>query len=178
MGGLWRHRGKPPNQIVGIGFTAQGWRDPAPGYTRQPGSFNERAAFLFEGLSAEETIGDFGLVFGGAAGDELDRIDYGLGTPHHTLLLASSEGHGPSISPVIEDYLQLSTSLFANSTANVRADMVYFETPDNGAVFSVGSMCWCASLSHNDYDNNVSRITENVLNAFSNAGELPPPPSR
>ena len=177
LGGLWRHRGKPPNQIAGIGFTAQGWRDPAPGYTRQPGSFDERAAFIFEGLSADETIGDFGLVFGGAAGDELDRIDYGLGTPHHTLLLASSEGHGPSISPVIEDYLQLSANLFANSTANVRADMVYFETPNNGAVFSVGSMCWCASLSHNDYDNNVSRITENVLNAFSNAAELPPPPS-
>ena len=174
LGGLWRHRGKPPNQIVGIGFTAQGWRDPAPGYTRQPGSFNERAAFIFEGLSDDETIGDFGLVFGGAAGDELDRIDYGLGTPHHTLLLASSEGHGPSISPVIEDFVQLSANLFANSTENVRADMVYFETPDNGAVFSVGSMCWCASLSHNDYDNNVSRITENVLNAFSNAAELPP----
>ena len=145
---------------------------------QQPGILGNHRPFILSPINKDELIGDFGLVFGGAAGDELDRIDYGLGTPHHTLLLASSEGHGPSISPVIEDYLQLSTSLFANSTANVRADMVYFETPDNGAVFSVGSMCWCASLSHNDYDNNVSRITENVLNAFSNAAELPPPPSR
>ncbi len=178
LGGLWRHRGKPPNQIAGIGFTAQGWRDPAPGYVRQTGSFDERAAFIFDGVPATETIGDFGLVFGGAAGDELDRIDLGLGTPHHTLLLASSEDHGPSIYPVIEDFLQVTPVLLDRKTDNVHADMVYFETPNNGAVFSVGSMCWCASLSHNDYDNNVSRITENVLNAFSNAVDLPPPPPR
>jgi N,N-dimethylformamidase len=44
--------------------------------------------------------------------------------------------------------------------------MVYFETPNDGAVFSVGSICWCGSLSHNQYDNNVSRITENVLRKF------------
>ena len=48
----------------------------------------------------------------------------------------------------------------------VRADMVYFEGPNGGAVFSVGSITWCGSLSHNGYRNNVSRITENVLRAF------------
>ena len=174
MGGLWRYRGKPPNQLTGIGFTAQGWSDPAPGYTRQPGSFDERAAFIFEGISADETIGDFGLIFGGAAGDELDRVDYGLGTPHHTLVLASSSGHGPSVSPVIEDYLQTDSNLLGRDWPNVRADMVYFETPNQGAVFSVGSICWCGSLSHNEYDNNVSRITQNVLDAFSNSEDLPP----
>ena len=177
LGGLWRHRGKPPNQIAGIGFTAQGWRDPAPGYVRQPGSFDERAAFIFDAVSATETIGDFGLVFGGAAGDELDRIDYGLGTPHHTLLLASSLDHGRSIYPVIEDFLQVTPVLLDRKTDNVHADMVYFETPNKGAVFSVGSMCWCASLSHNGYDNNVSRITENVLDSFSTSVDLPPSPS-
>ena len=44
--------------------------------------------------------------------------------------------------------------------------MVFFERPNGGAVFSVGSITWCGSLSHNDYDNNVSRITENVLRRF------------
>ena len=38
--------------------------------------------------------------------------------------------------------------------------------PNGGAVFSTGSIAWCGSLSHNDYDNNVSRITENVLRRF------------
>ena len=169
LGGLWRHRGKPPNQLVGVGFTAQGWGDPAPGYTRQEGSFDGRAAFIFEGIAGDEIIGDFGLIFGGSAGDELDRVDFSMGTPYHTLLLASSSGHGPSILPVLEDYPQVTVDLMTNPAANVRADMVYFETPNDGAVFSVGSICWCGSLSHNGYDNNVSRITENVLRAFANA---------
>jgi N,N-dimethylformamidase len=104
----------------------------------------------------------------------LDRIDYRLGTPRRTLLLASSGGHGPSILPVMEDYLQLNSIDPAEISKNVRADMVYFETPNNGAVLSVGSICWCASLSHNSYDNNVSRKTQNVLDAFSTAVDLPP----
>ena len=174
LGGLWRHRGKPPNKLTGIGFTAQGWTDPAPGYTRKPGSFDERAAFIFEGIASDETIGDFGLIFGGAAGDELDRLDFDLGSPHHTLLLASSSGHGPSINPVIEDFLQTGSSMLPENSPNIHADMVYFETPNSGAVFSVGSICWCASLSHNNYDNNVSRITQNVLDAFSKSDQLPP----
>ena len=44
--------------------------------------------------------------------------------------------------------------------------MVYFETPDGGAVFSVGSINWILNLPHNDYRNNVSRITRNVLERF------------
>ena len=42
---------------------------------------------------ATEIIGDFGLAMGGAAGDELDRLDFELGTPPQALLLASSTGH-------------------------------------------------------------------------------------
>ncbi|MDA1189777.1 MAG: hypothetical protein O2854_08905, partial [Chloroflexi bacterium] len=48
----------------------------------------------------------------------------------------------------------------------VRSDMVYFETPNDGAVFSVGSISYIGCLSYNDYDNNISRITENVLRRF------------
>ena len=49
---------------------------------------------------------------------------------------------------------------------NVRADMTFFETPDGGAVFSVGSIAWGASLPHSGYDNNVARLSENVLRRF------------
>ncbi len=166
LGGLWRHRGKTPNRLVGVGFGAMGWAAPAPGYVRKPDSFDERAAFIFDGIAEDEIIGNFGLVLEGAAGDELDRIDYSLGTPPHALLLASSTSHGKSVLPVMEDYTQISTALMTGETANVRADMVYFEIANDGAVFSVGSICWCGSLSHNHYDNNVSRITENVLRRF------------
>ena len=52
----------------------------------------------------------------------------------------------------------------------VRCDMVYFEGPNGGAVFSVGSISWCSCLSYRGGDNNVSRVTENVLRAFAADG--------
>jgi N,N-dimethylformamidase len=48
----------------------------------------------------------------------------------------------------------------------VRCDMVFFETPKGGAVFSTSSISWAGALSHNGYDNNVSRITANVVKRF------------
>jgi N,N-dimethylformamidase len=45
--------------------------------------------------------------------------------------------------------------------------MTFFELPNGGAVFSASSISWCGSLSHNGYDNAVSRITENVLRRFA-----------
>jgi N,N-dimethylformamidase len=166
MGGLWRHRGKPPNEIVGIGFKAMGYDGPTPGYKRLDGSFDPRAAFVFAGIGTDEVIGDFGLVLGGAAGDELDCLDYELGTPPHALLLASATGHDEHYVPVVEDHREMSKVVIVDQASRVRADMVYFEGPNGGAVFSTGSISWCGSLSHNDYDNNVSRITENVLRHF------------
>jgi N,N-dimethylformamidase len=49
---------------------------------------------------------------------------------------------------------------------NVRSDLVFFETPNGGAVLSAGSINWCGSLPYNNFDNNVSRLTENVLRHF------------
>jgi N,N-dimethylformamidase len=48
----------------------------------------------------------------------------------------------------------------------VRADIVFFETPEGGAVFSTGSIAWSSALAHNNYENNVARITGNVLKRF------------
>jgi hypothetical protein len=48
----------------------------------------------------------------------------------------------------------------------IKADMVFFETPNGGGVFSVSSISWAGSLAQNGYDNNVSRITENVVRRF------------
>jgi N,N-dimethylformamidase len=50
--------------------------------------------------------------------------------------------------------------------ASIRADIVYFETTAGGAVFSVGSITFCGSLSHNNYQNNISQMLENVLRRF------------
>ncbi len=48
----------------------------------------------------------------------------------------------------------------------VRCDMVFYETLHGGAVFSTSSIAWAGALSHNGYQNNVSRITENVIRRF------------
>ena len=55
----------------------------------------------------------------------------------------------------------------------MRSDLVFFEHPNGGAVFSVGSISWFGSLSHNNYENNVSRITGNVLKRFATDDPLP-----
>jgi N,N-dimethylformamidase len=165
--GIWRHLGRAPNPIVGVGFAGQGWDLDTPGYRRLPDSHDPRAAFIFEGIGDDEEIGEFGLVMNGAAGDELDRADHDLGTPTHALILATSAGlHSDYYLVCHEDILVTNKDIHGTDNPNVRADMVYFETPNDGAVFSVSSINWMGSLSHNGYDNNVSRITDNVLREF------------
>ena len=170
-GGLWRRLGRTPQQLVGTGFTAQGF-DVSSHYRRKPGSFDPRAKFIFEGIGDDELIGDFGLVGDGAAGLELDRADPLLGTPPHALVLASSENHTDLYMVVCEEILVNTPDLTGSQSPLVRADLVFFETPKGGGVFSVSSIAWMGSLSHNNYDNNVSRITENVLRRFSDPTPL------
>ena len=163
-GGLWRRQGRPPQALLGIGFMAQGF-DICSYYRRQPGSHDPRAAFVFEGVD-DEIIGDFGLIGGGAAGLELDAIRHDLGTPPNTLVLASSEAHSDVIMLVNEEFGVVPPNLKGSEHPNVRADMTFFDTAAGGAVFATGSIAWCGSLSWNGYDNNVSRITGNVLRRF------------
>ena len=166
LGGLWRFRNRPPQGVTGVGFTAQGPGQSQP-YHRQPGSFDPRAAFVFEGVGDDEVIGDFGLVMGAASGFEVDRADAVLGTPPHALVLATASGFSDAYQHVVEELRGSDSRQGGTVNPLVRSDVVYFETPGGGAVFSVGSIAWCGALSHNDYDNNVSRITGNVLTKFS-----------
>ena len=192
LGGFWTRRGRG-HRTVGVWFTAQGFDRSHP-YRRLPGSFDARAAWIFDGVGADEPIGDFGLVMGGAAGFEIDRLDYQAGTPPHALLLASAaEGFSENYDGLQADWLQepyqqaLQQRLGppapgeliqyvdgADGTVNplVRSDMVFFETENGGAVFSTGSIAWCGSLSHDGYGNNVSRITDNVLRRFAADGPI------
>ena len=164
-GSLWRFRGRAPQRLLGIGFSAYG-DDRSRPYVLRPDSANPRATFIFEGVSDDELIGDFGLVMGGAGGYEVDRADTGLGTPPHALVLATTAGFSDNYEPVIEEVLVPDSRHGDPSGSPMRGDMVFFEGPKGGAVFSTGSIAWCGSLSHHDYDNNVSRITENVLRRF------------
>ena len=164
FGGLWRRIGRPPNLICGLGFIAQGF-DVSSYYRRAPDADNPRAAFIFEGVP-DEIIGDFGLIGGGAAGLELDCITRDLGSPPNILRLASSENHSALVLLVNEEFGVVPANIGGDQNDRVRADLAFAETPSGGAIFGVGSIAWCGSLSHNNYDNNVSRITANVLGRF------------
>jgi N,N-dimethylformamidase len=164
MGGLWVRLGKSPQSLVGVGFAAQGF-DLSSYYERMPDSYRPEAAFIFEGVG-DERIGDFGLIAGGAAGLEVDRAAPELGTPANALVLAQSRKLTNTYLIVPEEFLETAPGLGADENAIARADMVFFAMPEGGAVFSVGSMAWAGSLSHRGYQNNVSRITSNVLRRF------------
>lgn len=170
-GGLWRRNGRPPNLIGSIGFIAQGF-DVSSYYRRAPDADNPRAAFLFHDVP-DEKIGDFGLIGGGAAGIELDCLDTVLGSPPNALRLASSEAHSPLMLLVNEEFGVVPPNLGGDTNDRVHADLVFAETPAGGAVFATGSIAWCGSLSHNGYDNNVSRLTLNALRRFLDPAPFP-----
>jgi N,N-dimethylformamidase len=164
-GGLWRHRGRAPQALAGVGFAAQGWGSSEP-YYRSDAAADPQWAWVFDGVE-DDPIGAYGVVMGGAAGDEIDRVDQSLGTPEHAVVLASSRGHSNFYQRVLEEIgMNLPEHGGGQEDPEVHADIVYFDTPGGGEVFSVGSIAWSGSLLHADTDNGVSRMTENVIREF------------
>jgi N,N-dimethylformamidase len=173
-GGMWRARGRIPSKLCGLTFTAYGF-DVSSYYVRDKDSERPETSWIMDGVGNGERIGDFGLVGGGAAGLELDRYDLEFGTPHEAFLLAHSEAHTNLMLQVNEEIHFSVRGYHGGGTENpmVRADMIYYKTPNNGALFAPGSLSWCGSLSHNNYNNNVSRITENTIRGFLKDEVLP-----
>ena len=164
-GGLWRRNGRAPQVLSGVGFTSQGDHFGVP-YRRTKESYNPEVSWIFDGI-IDEIIGDFGLSGGGAAGFELDRADINLGTPLNATIIASSKGHDDSFVLVPEDILtHHDTWPHMPIEDLIRADIVYFDTPNGGGVFSVGSITFCGSLPHNNCDNNISKMIDNVIQKF------------
>jgi len=165
LGGMWRRSRRPPQQLAGVGFTGQGLFE-GTHYRRLPASHEPQFAWMFEGIT-EEILGDYGLSGGGAAGFELDRADADLGTPDNAAILAQSENPPASMTLVLEEMLSHLTTVSGERPADMmRAEIVYFETPRGGAVFSVGSITFCGSLWRNGFEGPVSRLLENVVRRF------------
>jgi N,N-dimethylformamidase len=49
----------------------------------------------------------------------------------------------------------------------IHADLTFFETPNGGAVFSVGSITFCGSLPTNRFNNDISQLLDNVVRRFT-----------
>jgi len=165
-GGLWRRNNRPPQQLAGVGFSAQG-NFHGSYYRIDPDArVNPETAWIFEGVESE-TVGDFGFSGNGAAGFELDRADHRLGTPENTRVIARSENHHESFIPVPEELLTHITTWSGEPVEKlVRADMVYQKSDSGSQLFSTGSITFCGSLLYNDADNDISRIVANVLRRF------------
>jgi N,N-dimethylformamidase len=165
LGGMWRRMGRAPQSVAGTGMTAQGF-DRSTYFERTQASHDPRAAFIFEGIGADERIGDFGRIGGGAAGSEVDRLDLSLGSPPHALMVATATDFSAAYHWMKEEMTHTHSAITGETCPWVRSDMVFYETLGGGAVFSTSSIAWAGALDHANYDNNVSRITENVVRRF------------
>ena len=160
-GGLWRHLGRAPQKLTGVGYAAQGF-DLCGYYRLLPDSADPRAAFVFEGVESE-VFGSAGTIGNGAAGQELDRFDADLGSAADALVLATSEGLSDGYLRCVEELNFSVSGTSALHDPKVRADLVYHVRSGGGAVFATGSIAWSGSLG---VDPSIDRITTNVINRF------------
>jgi N,N-dimethylformamidase len=179
-GGLWRHRGRPPQALAGVGFTGQGFDRSLP-YRVSEGVSGGRAGFIVEGIDTGAPLGASGSVLGGPAGFEIDRADPALGTPDGTVLVASARGFSDGYQGAVEDVTTADSRQGGTVSELVRSDVVFFETGAGGAVFSVGSIAWCGALRDGSgAQTPVGRMTGNVLSRFLDQapfGTGPPSPA-
>jgi N,N-dimethylformamidase len=173
-GGLWRRNARPPQMLVGIGFSTQGDYNGHP-YTFAPSILDPRAAFLRVGMEDVAkpgvAFGERGLMGGGAAGHELDRADVSLGTPHHALVVASAVVHEKSYALVNEE--RYDHTLWPRQHEDVmRADLTFFEAPNGGAVLSVGSMNYVGALPIDGYANPAARLILNAIRRFADPAPI------
>jgi len=168
-GGLWRRNARPPQKLVGVGFTAQGNFVGSHYRINQSVRSNPKVSWILEGITAE-TVGGEGFSGHGAAGFELDRVDKRLGSPENAVVIAASENHPPEAPWMLvpeEQLTHITTIPGETHKALIRADMTWFDCPGGGEVFSVGSITFCGSLPVNHFDNDISRILDNVVKRFS-----------
>lgn len=164
-GGLWRHRGRAPNRLVGIGMASQGWDEQAPGYSKTSAGKSQDYAWVFADVESDD-FGNAGFAMNGASGDEIDRYDVALGSPAHAVVLGASQGHSHFYKLAVEDVDMVTDGLDGTTDNRVRSDIVLLEWDNSGKVFSVGSINWAASLAWNNFENSVEKITRNVLLRF------------
>ena len=165
-GGLWRRNGRPPQKLVGVGFTSNGHFE-GSFYRRTKISKNKNYSWIFKGIK-DDILGDFGLSGGGAAGFELDRADKTLGTPENAVILARSENHNKKTFILVPEEQLTPFYNLPNQPEKelIRSDIVYFKNSKGGKVFSVGSITFCGSLFYNNYQNAISKMIYNVIVNF------------
>ncbi|MDA9982874.1 hypothetical protein N9H39_09110, partial [Gammaproteobacteria bacterium] len=167
-GGLLIETGLHTGPVFGVEMAAMIFNG-SSAFRRLPDSENPRAAWIFEGTNEGEVFGDYGIdrVHGAAAGFEVDKFNPNNGVPRHALNLATSEPLKEKIEEVKMSSAPIGVYYTPSSPPDHgQADVVFFETPEDGAVFSTGSITWMSSTPEKNYDNDVAKITNNILKRF------------
>ena len=168
-GGLWRTAGRAPQRLTGVGFISQGF-DTASAYTLLDAARDPRFVWALQGVT-DHRLGDAGLAGGGAAGLEIDATDATLGTPSHHLIVARSSGHSNAYLMAVEETPVPHGATGATLNSRICSEIVFFEVKGGGAVFSVGSIAYAGALAANTFDNDLCRLTTNVLRRFADETE-------
>lgn len=134
-GGLWRDLGRPESKYLGVAYNYLGYGTYKPYKVEKPNHW----IFKNTGLKTGDLIGESGVNSRGAAGGETDKI-----TPYTP-----------------KNFVRLAKGLNPNLGGS---DMIYYDTPSGGGVFSVGSLTFTGTL---ESDKDISQMVKNVLNHFN-----------
>jgi N,N-dimethylformamidase len=143
-GGHFAPSGRQPARLTGVESATMGFDHSYP-YHLGPAARRPEVAFALEGISGD-------VIGTGVVGQEWDNAAGCEVGPGH-VVLGSSEGHS------------LVPPLFGAMRPDYHADLVLYLRGQGGA-FSVSSMAWAGELDSDGYDNDVARMTGNVLRRF------------
>ncbi len=160
-GGTWSDSGRPPDQLVSVGFAGFGYGQ-AIGYLRTPASYEPEFAWVFDGTTGS-VIGTEGLNQGGAVGFEFDRLDPALAPPGSTVLATAVPAGGSF-------FRNYELGIGRAPDPETRCDLVIRRTPAGGLVFSLGSITASGCLPLRNGRNDLARICTNVLDAILRPG--------
>lgn len=166
-GGYLRDRGRGEFSLVGVGIALMGF-SPARPYEKTEAGRSEKFAWLFDGVS--DRFGEQGIVQGGAAGYEVDAVNFHLGSPADITVLAIATGFPPGY---VDDPGRWYEGGESEREAQRRADMTFWHHPGGGMVFCAGSVAFLGALPGPGEQNDVGRLARNLLNAFRRLDFVP-----
>lgn len=161
-GGYLRDLGRGEFHLTGVGISLMGFSTALP-FERTAASHEQKFSWIFDGVLGE-SFGHAGIVLGGAAGYEVDCTNRLLGTPDGIVVLATASGFP-------EDYVDDPGRWYEGGAGEREgrrvAEMTLLSHPSGGAVFSASSVCFLGALPGPDAQNDVGRITMNLIKHFS-----------
>ncbi len=171
--GLWRHRNRAPQKLVGVGFTSEGMDASVP-FRRMPDSYHRSVAWSFRRRRGRSVRRFRSRRSAAPPASRVDRYDLSLGTPPHARILASSEPFTDNY-PLVQEEIYVHNARSRRHAAPVGARATWSISPrrTTGRCSPASSIAWGSALPCDNFDNAVSRLTKNVVDAFLIQGPLP-----